>query len=171
MDSNEFKQRLAQSGMSRDQAAVSLGVSKSYVDSVCTNRRPCTSEMACVVQLWPTDGSLVQQIEPFVQKPEDEVAEVVQSVVQSGVVYKSDSGPEWDIMDDGFARGFPGAPPSVRIEALTAYAYFRIIQQETGFNVMANRVTREEFDKVDWKKLSLPNFDTVGMRIRARLGK
>lgn len=87
------------------------------------------------------------------------------------VCHRSPYGKEWDIMSDGYARGSQNTPAVIRRENQTAFAYFRIIQQETGFNVMANRVTREEFDKVDWRKLDLPNFDTVGKRIRERLGK
>lgn len=165
MDSTEFKQRLAQSGMTRAQAALSLDASIETVHSLCTGRRVCTSEMACLVQKWPSDGSLVQTIESVVQ----ERARSAVPVVQSDAVYKSSFGPEWDIVQDGYARGSKGAPPVVRCEALTAFAYFRIVQQETGFNVMANRVTRKEFDAVDWKRLGLPGFDRIGRHVRDRL--
>lgn len=72
-------------------------------------------------------------------------------------------------MADGYARGDSRTSAYQRIESKTPYAYFRIIQQETGFNVFVARVTKREFDAVDWKKLNLPNFDVIGKQVRDRL--
>lgn len=72
-------------------------------------------------------------------------------------------------MSDGYARGFQGCPAIVRMDNQTAFAYFRLIEQETGFDVRHNRVTKEVFDTVDWKKLGLPNFGVVGRMVRDRL--
>lgn len=178
---------MAQSGLTRDQAAKSLGIAKSYVDSVCTGRRVCTNEMACLVQLWPSDGSLVQAIVQneggvCTKEPETEGV-VVQTQVQTKaeasentglkpsevVVYKSGIKDEWDIMADGYARGFPKCPPVVRFENQTAFAYFRIIYEQTGFDIFTQRITRKEFDAVDWQSLGLPRFDHIGKIVRDRL--
>lgn len=84
-------------------------------------------------------------------------------------VYKSVYGKEWDIMPDGYARGDDRTSAYQRMASKTPYAYFRIVMQETGFDIFHSRVTKAAFDKVDWKRLNLPGFDRIGKSVRDRL--
>lgn len=90
-------------------------------------------------------------------------------------VYTSEFGHEWDIMEDGLARGYsargiyPQDHYSMRRDFRTPGAYFRIVHQETGFDVFTHRVTKKEWDKVDWKKLNLPRYEEIGLKIRGGL--
>ena len=93
----------------------------------------------------------------------------------SAKVYTSQFGHEWDIMEDGLARGYsargiyPEDGYAMRRDFRTPGAYFRLIQQETGFDVFTHRVTKKEWDKVNWKKLNLPRYEEIGLKIRGGL--
>lgn len=76
--------------------------------------------------------------------------------------------PEWDLMPDGYARGIPVDDLRMRQDYRTPGAYFRILHKELGRKDWG-RVTKEDFDNVDWKKLDLPRFEKVGAKVRSRL--
>lgn len=92
-----------------------------------------------------------------------------EEVAGAKACYKSRRGKEWDILSDGLARGYPGDSTYMRLEFRTPSAYFRIIADQAVHDAMRMRVTKHDFDKVSWKGLSLPHFETIGKTVRDRL--
>ena len=154
-EGGRFRDLVQELGIDRDQVALILGVSRTTVDSFCTGRRKAKAPIVQKLEALVQNKLKIASEKGTLSNPMGELPGPVVQLAGLEVARKSSDKPEWDIMSDGWARGFPGDTKLMRAQYRTPGAWRRI-GEEMGLLTKAERFTAETEAKVKASGIPLP---------------